>query len=135
MKFKRKRKDKGGIPQASLSDISFCLLVFFLATTTFDIKKGLSLMLPPPSKEGDKKVKLKDENIAKVFIDEQGRIAINEQEVPKNSLKGKIRKMVLDNPKLVISLKTHRQSDYKNMVEVLDILRDAGAEKISLSTN
>jgi len=46
----RKKREMMGIPTASMSDISFLLLVFFLSTTTFDIKKGLGIMLPPASK-------------------------------------------------------------------------------------
>ena len=56
----RKRKDLGGIPTASMSDVAFLLLVFFLSTTKFDIKKGLGLVLPPASEKADKRVKLKD---------------------------------------------------------------------------
>ena len=44
--FRRKRKDMGGIPTASMSDVAFLLLVFFLSTTKFDIKKGLGIGIP-----------------------------------------------------------------------------------------
>ncbi|MDD3051048.1 MAG: biopolymer transporter ExbD [Candidatus Cloacimonetes bacterium] len=135
MRLKKKRRDMGGIPTASMSDISFCLLVFFLATTKFDIKKGLGMMLPAPSRADDVKVKIKDDNIAKLYIDREGRVAVNEVEVPLADLKPQIKQMVTDNPNLVISLKTDRRSRYANMITVLDRLRSAGAEKISLSTN
>ncbi len=135
MKIARKRKSLGGIPTASMSDVAFLLLVFFLSTTKFDIKKGLGLVLPPASTIADKKVKLKDENITKVWINRDGLVAVNQEEIPLNQLETTIRNIVKNNPDMVISLKTDRKSKYHHMVSVLDKLQAAGAEKISLSTN
>jgi len=135
MKIARKRKSLGGIPTASMSDVAFLLLVFFLSTTKFDIKKGLGLVLPPASTMADKKVKLKDENITKVWINRDGLVAVNQEEIPLNQLEATIRNLVKNNPDMVISLKTDRKSKYHHMVSVLDKLQASGAEKISLSTN
>lgn len=137
--LKRKRKNLGGIPTASMSDVAFLLLIFFLSTTKFDIKKGLGLVLPPPSEQADKKVKLKDENITKVWIDAEGEITIitkdTEETVSLPELEKRIYQITTENPDMVVSLKTDRKSKYKNMVRALDRLQAAGAEKISLSTN
>ncbi|MDP8321455.1 MAG: biopolymer transporter ExbD [Candidatus Stygibacter australis] len=135
MKLGRKRKNLGGIPTTSTSDISFLLLVFFLSTTTFDIKKGLGLVLPPASDPTQQKAKIKDENLTKVWINKDGLVAVNEEEVPLEDLEKVIRNKVKGNPDMVISLKTDRKSNYDYMVRVLDLLQAAGAEKISLSTN
>ena len=136
---KRKRKDLGGIPTASMSDVAFLLLVFFLSTTKFDVKKGLGLVLPPASEKADTKVKLKEDNIIKVWIDAEGVITLisggNTEQVPLKDLESKVRKMVMKNSDMVVSLKTDRLSKYKFMVEALDKLQASGAAKISLSTN
>ena len=137
--LRRKRKDLGGIPTASMSDVAFLLLVFFLSTTKFDIKKGLGIVLPAVSDSTTKKVKLKDENLSKIWIDKDGNITLisggNEQIVPMSELQQTIHNIVKDNPDMVISLKTDRKSKYQYMVKVLDKLQASGAEKISLSTN
>ncbi|MEA2096592.1 MAG: biopolymer transporter ExbD [Candidatus Cloacimonadota bacterium] len=137
--LRRKRKDLGGIPTASMSDVAFLLLVFFLSTTKFDIKKGLGIVLPAVSDGTQKKVKLKEDNLTKIWIDKDGIVTIksggNEQIVPMNELQKKIHQIVKDNPDMVISLKTDRKSKYQYMVKVLDKLQASGAEKISLSTN
>jgi len=139
MVLRRKRKDLGGIPTASMSDVAFLLLVFFLSTTKFDIKKGLGIVLPAVSDGTQKKVKLKDDNLSKIWIDKDGVITLksggNEQIVPMNKLQQTIHQIVIDNPDMVISLKTDRKSKYQYMVQVLDKLQASGAEKISLSTN
>lgn len=137
--LRRKRKDLGGIPTASMSDVAFLLLVFFLSTTKFDIKKGLGIVLPAVSDGTQKKVKLKDDNLTKIWIDKDGIITLksggDEQVVPMNKLQQTIHQIVKDNPDMVISLKTDRKSKYQYMVQVLDKLQASGAEKISLSTN
>ena len=137
--LRRKRKDLGGIPTASMSDVAFLLLVFFLSTTKFDIKKGLGIVLPAASDDTTKRVKLKDENLTKIWIDKDGVITLksggNEQIIPMNELQKMINQIVKNNPDMVISLKTDRKSKYQYMVKVLDKLQASGAEKISLSTN
>jgi len=139
MKFSRKRKELSGIPTSSMSDVAFLLLVFFLSTTKFDIKKGLGIVLPPASSQADVRVKLNDKNITKVLINKEGEILVKtidtEERIPMDKLKARIRTIVRNNPDMVISLKTDRQSQYKFMVQALDQLQAAGAEKISLSTN
>ncbi len=137
--IRRKRKDLGGIPTASMSDVAFLLLVFFLSTTKFDIKKGLGIVLPAVSDGTQKKVKLKEDNLTKIWIDKDGIITLksggNEQIIPMSELQKTIHQIVKDNPDMVISLKTDRKSKYQYMVKVLDKLQASGAEKISLSTN
>ena len=137
--FRRKRKDLGGIPTSSMSDVAFLLLIFFLSTTKFDIKKGLGIVLPAASDNATKKVKLKNENLTKIWIDKDGIVTLksgeNEQVVPMNDLQKMVNQIIKDNPDMVISLKTDRKSKYQYMVKVLDKLQAAGAEKISLSTN
>lgn len=139
MNIRRKRKNLGGIPTASMSDVAFLLLVFFLSTTKFDIKKGLGLILPPASEVAEIQKRLKKENITKVLINKEGKILLetvdSEELIQMNQLESKIRKIISDNPDMVISLKTDRKSKYEYMVMALDRLQAAGAEKISLSTN
>jgi biopolymer transport protein ExbD len=41
------------IPSASMADVAFLLLIFFISTTVLNIEEGLTLVLPP--KGGAKK--------------------------------------------------------------------------------
>lgn len=135
MKIRRKKRKLGGIPTASMSDVAFLLLIFFLTTTKFDIKQGLGLVLPPAPEEGAERVRVADENIARVLISREGRVALDEEEITYPVLESRIRTMVAQNPDLVISLRTDRLARYSYMIDALDRLRSAGAEKISLTTN
>lgn len=134
MNFRKRKKRLGGIPTASMSDVAFLLLIFFLTTTQFDIKQGLGLVLPPPAEEGAERVRVDDANIARVMISRDGRVALDEEEITYVALESRIRTMVAENPELVVSLRTDRRSRYHYMIQALDRLRAAGADRISLST-
>ena len=49
----RKQRVSDEIPTASMADIAFLLLVFFLTTTVFNEEKGLPIVLPEQSEEQD----------------------------------------------------------------------------------
>ncbi len=132
--FERKKRDMGGIPTSSMSDIAFLLLVFFLTTTVFDIKKGLGMTLPPHSENTDVKQKLNDENILRVWINQQSVVFIDGVPTPIPAVRGEIERRIKGHPELVVSLKTHRDAAYETMVQVLEQLQLADAEKISLSS-
>ena len=117
MLIRRKKSDSGGIPTASLSDVAFLLLVFFLSTTKFDIKKGLGLMLPAPSSEEAEKKKLNPDNLTKISINKDGLIEIkiaknDPKKINLNDIEPTVRKLVNDNAEMVFSLKTDRKSKY-----------------------
>ena len=56
MLFKKRRDLESEIPAASMADIAFLLLIFFLVTTTINSDKGVSLTLPEISDEPPKKL-------------------------------------------------------------------------------
>lgn len=94
----KKKRALGGIPTASMSDVAFLLLIFFLSTTKFDMKYGLGLVLPAPTTEETVKVKLKDDNLTKILINKDGLVQVNDTIVPLQQLQEKISVMVKKKP-------------------------------------
>lgn len=131
----KKEKKKAKIPTASMADVAFLLLVFFLVTTKFDVKKGLGLVLPPHSESGGKKVKIKKDNLTKIMVNAKGQVAVDNQIVSVSELKNLIREKIAKNPKMVFVLEADRHCRYNMMVQTLDKLLDAGAKTVSLATN
>ncbi len=127
----RKKKDKDvEIPSASLADIVFLLLIFFLVTTSIDTQKGLDLVLPPP---GDTEIKIPKKNIANLFINAAGQAMIDGEVIDVREISGIVKEKLYENPLLIISLKTHKDSDYNVYVKVLDQLKKADAKRISIA--
>jgi len=126
-----KKKDTDvEIPSASLADIVFLLLIFFLVTTSIDTEKGLDLVLPPP---GDTEVKIPKKNIANLFINASGQAMLDNEIIDVREISRIIKDKLYDNPLLIVSLKTHNDSNYDIYIQVLDQLKKAEAKRISLA--
>jgi biopolymer transport protein ExbD len=125
------------IPNASMADIAFLLLTFFLVTTTIANDKGLSLFLPPPPEaQPPEDVKIKEHNMFKIAVNSTDAVAVEGEYMNDISgLKEDIKKFILNNGrdphssdspiKAVVSFKTDRGTTHKRFVEILDIIQSA----------
>ncbi|TVR73532.1 MAG: biopolymer transporter ExbD [Marinilabiliales bacterium] len=65
------------IPSASLADIAFMLLIFFLVATTMDVDSGISRILPPmPEEEPDDDQQIRERNIFTVRVNAQDMLLV-----------------------------------------------------------
>lgn len=130
----KKSKVSDEIPSSSMADIAFLLLIFFLVTTVFPKDKGLSIVLPEESEE----VEVNQKNILHLVIQPNGIVEVKRgesqsvQTVAPSDVEGIWRQDVAANPNLIAAVKTHPDASYRFMVDVLDALKIAGAERISL---
>jgi biopolymer transport protein ExbD len=141
MKIGRKRKGKAEIPTSSMSDIAFLLIVFFMATTKFDVKEGIKIVLPQAAEKGSEQsmtLTLTENEMTRLQITEDGRLAVN-NEAPRHyensELDALIQQKLRVNPQMIFKVITDREATYNNMIRVVDRLKAANIEKISLSTN
>ena len=125
---KRKLKPSE-IPTASLADIAFLLLTFFLVTTTIDVDKGIGLVLPA---KGETKA-VRSQNITNLLINAQGEVMLDDTPTPLTQIKGIIEEKLARNPNLIVSVKTDENTDYWVYVRVLDQLKQANASRISIA--
>ncbi len=135
MALMRKKNRVGGeIPTSSMADIAFLLLIFFLVTTVFDEEKGLQIVLPEPAEE----VEVSQKNILHIVIQSNGVVRLKRGESPQeqlvqaNELGNIWRLEYAQNDRLIAAVKTDPTAPYKFMIDVLDQLQNAGAERISL---
>ena len=128
--MKINRRFKGGeIPTASMADIAFLLLIFFLVTTTIDMDKGLGLVLPP---EGET-IEIKKKNILNCLINSSGLVLLGGEPVKSKDVSRIVKEKLRENSKLIISVKTHKKTRYKDYVAVIDQLKIADATRISIA--
>ena len=130
----KKRKVNEGVPMASTADIAFLLLIFFLVTTTFPKDKGLSIVLPEPGEEAQ----VSQRNILHLIIQPTGIVDVKRGESQQvvqmrpSEIDALWRQEVAANPNMIAAVKTHPDAPYKFMIDVLDALHLAKAERISL---
>ena len=135
MQLKR-RKPEDEIPTASLPDIVFMLLIFFLVTTTIDMDKGIPMVLPDRGGQ----FKVNPENICNILVNASGQVLIDDEPTEihqiRDIVKRKVESRGLDadgKPKLIVSIKTERKTPYDIYIQVLDETKRAGATKISIA--
>ncbi len=118
------------IPEGSLADIAFLLLIFFLVTTTIDMDKGLSLVLPAKGEQTE----VSKKNISNLLVNARGQILLDEERIALNDIQPKIRQKAQENPKLIFSLQTDSRTKYQRYIDVLDELKQSRATRISVAT-
>ena len=128
MKFRQSEPRKNSIPTASMGDIAFLIIIFFMTTSIFSREKGLKIVLPEKGSE----VKIKSENILTIAVNPQGEVLIKDKIVTIKELKDIVKTELINNPNLVVALRVSRTAPYKTMIDVFDELKLAKAEKISL---
>ncbi len=130
----KKSKVSDEVPTSSMADIAFLLLIFFLVTTVFPKDSGLAVVLPESAEE----VQVSQRNILHLSVLPNGLVDVKRgestqvQQVRANDVEAIWRQGVTENPNLIAAVKTHPNAPYRFMVDVLDALQSAGAERISL---
>ena len=130
----KKQKVSDEIPSASMADIAFLLLIFFLVTTVFPKDRGLPIVLPDAQDD----VEVSQRNILHIDIMPNGTVQLrrgdsqNTSTVSPRDIEGIWRIEVAQNPNLIAAVKTHPEAQHRYMIQVLDGLQMAGAERIAL---
>lgn len=126
----KRKKVSTEIPMASLPDIVFLLLIFFLVTTTIDAEKGLDLVLPPAQSE---ELEVAKKNLANLLINAAGNVALDGEVIEIRDITRIVKERLQENPLLIVSVKTDKQTRYDVYVDVIDKLKKAEAKRISLA--
>lgn len=131
MKFKSKHKASAEIPQASLPDIIFMLLMFFMVCTIFKEFRGIPIITP--AARSTEKIETK-RNISYVWADRNSRISIDDQLVQVKNVSGIIGEKFAANRRLIVSLKIDKEAKMGLVIDIQEQLRDAYALRINYST-
>lgn len=129
MMLENKRSREAEIPTASLADIAFLLLTFFLVTTSLNTDKGLGLTLPAKGKAKP----IPKKNIASLLINNEGDVMLDEQRIEITQIKDIVKNRLAKNENLIVSIKTASRTRYQDFIRVLDQVQMANATKISIA--
>jgi biopolymer transport protein ExbD len=129
-----RRTPKSVVPTASMADIAFLLIIFFMLTTSFSpVRTSVDL---PHSVERSEV----EQNAAIVAITSQNQLVFSDGETPgfdvasAADLSGHIRSLVSVQPNKQFVIRADRTVRYATVDSVLDELRRSGARNIGLLT-
>ena len=130
MEIKKKVKVSEEIPTASMPDIVFMLLLFFMVSTVFRQFTGLPIDLPTAKKIEKLEAK---KNVTNIWASAQGELSIDDKIVRIADVSKVIYKKRVENPRLVISLKVDRSTNMQVVTDIQEKLREADALKVNYS--
>ena len=131
---KAKKKRVGvRVDMTPMVDVAFLLLIFFMVTTVFRRPLAMEVNLP----ELDAKVAVPESNVMTVFVDRDeslfmklGKSGI--EPITWQDLRPNLEAAEEANPSIIILVKIHREARYEPMVDMMDLLEDAGMERFSV---
>ena len=128
--IKKKGRSEAEIPTASMADIAFLLLIFFLVTTTIDVDTGIGMVLPPKLEDEIEPPPVKERNMLKVLVNETGMVLLEDKPSNIGMIRGEVNKHVTNDGadpayaessnKAIISIKTTTATPYSVYIEVMD---------------
>jgi len=130
VKFKRYRKLENASEQidiAPLVDVIFQLLIFFMLSSSFTFQSGINVKLP---KAVSSEV-LQEENFI-ITITNDDVIYVNDKVSTLKELEANLKKYKSSNKHILI--KADRRSRVGSVVDVWDLCRNLGIEKINIAT-
>lgn len=133
VKIKKGGVKEAQIPQGSMADIAFLLLLFFLVATVIDVDTGIGLSLPEYT-EDQEFVPISKERLAALNINENGDVLLDKEVISipqiKDVLIARIESKINlpKNKKLVVSVKTDRKTNYNLYIQALDQVMGAYAK-------
>ncbi|OZY48949.1 ExbD/TolR family protein [Pseudomonas lundensis] len=135
MKFRRKPRETVDINLASLIDVVFILLLFFVVTTTFIRETQLRVDLPEAvsgSPSEDQTVKQLD-----IAISADGVFSVNNQLLPKNdlaSLMQALQKESGGDTSLPLSISADGKTQHQAVVTAMDAAGKLGFSQLRMTT-
>ncbi len=131
MKVQRKTQISSDIPTASMPDIIFMLLIFFMVTTVLREYSGLPVELPKAKRI--EKLKSK-RHTSHIWISKEGMVSIQDKLHSVDNVRHVMYDIRAADPLLTVSLKADKSAKMGLISEVHNELRKADALKLNYST-
>lgn len=131
MRRRRKNQEEdGGIDLTPMLDVVFIMLIFFIVTTSFVKESGLDVNRPSAST-----AKKKERASILVAISQNGEIWIQKRRVDIRSVRANIERLHAESPEGTVVIQADKTSETGVLVDVMDQIRLAGVESISVAAS
>ena len=131
MKLRRKTQISTDIPTASMPDIIFMLLIFFMVTTVLSEYSGLPIELPRAKRI--EKLKSK-RHTSHIWVSKEGMVSIQDKLHSVDNIRHIMYEVRAADPLLTVSLKADKSAKMGLISEIHNELRKADALKLNYST-
>lgn len=130
--FSRKSKASDQVPDSSLADIAFLLLIFFMVTTVFRTTSEKDIEWPQAA--ATKKIEEKTKDVLHIWIERQGSVWVNDRPIDMADVSNVVGAQYRENQTMVISLRADAQVPYRYVDALTKELQAAGALRVVFAT-
>ena len=133
MNLTSQERDEPEVNLASLIDVEFLLLIFFMVSTTFERQTALKIDLPETSKQSSEGV----EKSLEVVIDATGRMFVGDKALinsQRDTLRAALLEATAGDTKQPVTLRADAQTPHHFVVTTMDVLGQLGIYNISIAT-
>jgi biopolymer transport protein ExbD len=127
-----RREVPAEIPTASMADVAFLLIIFFLVASFYSVTRGIQFSLP---RHDEAALTAEPEAAVLIEIAADGRLTVDNRSLPLEELKGYIAPKLERNPTKSVILQTSLDAPYQAMTDVFDELRQVGVQNLVIPTS
>jgi biopolymer transport protein ExbD len=120
------------IPTASMADVAFLLIIFFLVASFYSVTRGIQFSLP---KHDEAALTAEPEAAVLIEIAANGALTVDSRPMQLAELRGYLLPKLQNNPGKAVILQTSLDAVYQNMTDVFDELRQAGVQNLVIPTS
>jgi biopolymer transport protein ExbD len=131
-KIEKKQKAETVIPTASMADIAFLLLIFFMVTTVFVVYRGIA-GIERPAAEMTERI-LEKRIVTHMWISRDGMINIDDAMLQLDDIPGVVYNKKVAEPRLLVSIIADQEAPYGTVAEAMRMLREVEALNVNFAT-
>ena len=120
------------IPTASMADVAFLLIIFFLVASFYSVTRGIQFSLP---KHEEAALTAEPEAATLIEIAATGALTVDGRPMPLDGLQGYLAPRLQRNPTKSVILQTSLDAPYEAMTDVFDELRQVGVQSLVIPTS
>lgn len=129
-RVKRTLGVRNEVPTASMADIAFLLLIFFMATTIFKMEEGLPVQLP----RAEAGQRVPRQRITHIWVQSARVMTIDDNLITPADIVPILRGKLANDPGLITGLNIDQRVPWSTAAEVIEMLKEAQALNASFST-
>ncbi|WP_299072568.1 biopolymer transporter ExbD [uncultured Paraglaciecola sp.] len=122
-------EEDAAIDMTPMLDIVFIMLIFFIVTTVFVKEAGVDVNKP----NGDLAVMPKNANIF-IGVTEDGKVWMDKRQIDADSVRANLERLMAEQPSDIIIIQADKKAEHGLVVEVMDQIKSAGIDRISIAT-
>jgi biopolymer transport protein ExbD len=120
------------IPTASMADVAFLLIIFFLVASFYSVTRGIQFSLP---KHDDAALTAEPEAATLIEIASNGALTVDNRPMQLDQLRAYLEPRVQRNPTKSVIMQTSLDAQYQAMTDVFDELRQVGVRNLVIPTS